>query len=154
MTFSNRALDLFLQRPEGVNRIDRLANELLALAMESHFLAFRIVPQKDGDELTFECSDSLHVNTSTNPSPLRIFRTLLARFAKMAEEENGTEFNAYGGKLHFDRNSPTGPSRVIVEFVNTGQMQSLSLALQAVESTHGEPLIQNLDEHQELIPPN
>jgi hypothetical protein len=47
MTFAERALELFLNRPAGENRVDWLANQLLVLAQESHFQAFRIVPQKN-----------------------------------------------------------------------------------------------------------
>jgi hypothetical protein len=56
-----------------------------------------------------------------------VFRTLLARFAKMAEEENGTAFDPYGGKLHFDRPGPGGPVRLNVEFRNTTVAQSVTL---------------------------
>jgi hypothetical protein len=150
MTFAARALDLFLNRPEGVNRVDWLANQILDLAIESHFLAFRIVPQKDGDQLSFVCSDSLHNCSSPEPNPLRIFRTLLARFAKMAEEENGVEFNPYGGGLYFDRAGPNGPVRVSVEFVNTGIAQSLSLTLQPIETMFAEFLDQDVDENKKL----
>jgi hypothetical protein len=71
----------------------------------------------------------------------------------MAEEENGTEFNPYGGKLHFDRDSPTGHVRVAVEFVNSSNDQSLSLTHQPIEPTFTEPLDRNVSKHQELMPP-
>jgi hypothetical protein len=57
----------------------------------------------------------------------------------MAEEEDGAEFNPYGGKIHFNRISPTGPVGVNVEFVNSGNAQSISLALQPNEMTLSVP---------------
>ena len=126
LTSAERALELFLSRPPGENRIDWLANQLLALAAECQFLSFRIVPLGEG-KWSFECADSAHVVTSADPSPLRVFRTLLARYAKMAEEENGTEFTPYGGKLHFDRPTPAGPTRLTAEFRNTSAAQTLTL---------------------------
>src|SRR5947209_5007935 len=116
MTSATRALELFLRRPTGANRIDWLANQLLALAAEARFLSMRILPNEAGDGWTFETSDSGHVVSSQDPGPLRVFRTLLARLAKMGEEETGVEFNPYGGKLSFERASPTGPVRIDVEF--------------------------------------
>jgi hypothetical protein len=153
MTFAARALELFLQRPGGENRIDWLANQLLGLAIDAHSLTFRIVPLEGGNELVFECSDSLHLDSTTNPGPLRLFRTLLARFAKMAEEENGTFFNPYGGKLYFNRNTPGGLVRVNVEFVNSGDVPSLTLGFGSIETPLAESLNGNLGEHQELLPP-
>jgi hypothetical protein len=131
MTFATRAVELFLQRPPGVNRIDWLANQLLALATESHYLHLRIISDEGADSLTFECADSTNVHRTSDSSPLRLFRTLLARFAKMAEEENGAEFSPYGGKLNFDRNGPAGQVKVAVEFVNSGNAPSLCMTLLA-----------------------
>jgi hypothetical protein len=127
LTSAERALELFRQRPTGENRIDWLANHLLALAAECGLLSLRITSSEGGLHPTFECSDSVHVVTSEDPGPLRLFRTLLARFAKMAEEENGTAFDPYGGKLHFDRPGPGGLVRLDVEFRNTIVAQCITL---------------------------
>jgi hypothetical protein len=127
LTSAERALELFRQRPPGENRIDWLANQLLALAAEGGPLSLRITPSDGELHPTFECSDSVHVIASEDPGPLRLFRTLLARLAKMAEEENGTAFDPYGGKLHFDRPDSTGPVRLDVEFDNTTTAQSLTM---------------------------
>jgi hypothetical protein len=128
LTVAERALDLFSHYPTGENRIDWLANQLLALAAESRSLSLRIVRDEKDDGPVLECSDSVHVVVLKDSGPLRLFRTLLARFAKMAEEENGTEFTPYGGKLHFDRPGPAGPVRLDIEFVNTTVVQWLKLA--------------------------
>ena len=130
LTSAERGLELFLSRPPGENRIDWLANQLLALAAECRFLSFRVVPVGEG-KWTFECSDSAHAVASDDPGPLRVFRTLLARYAKMAEEENGAEFTPYGGSLYFDRATASGPTRVSVEFRNTTTAQSLTLTTAA-----------------------
>jgi hypothetical protein len=117
---------VFRRRPAD-NPIDWLAHQLLTLAADSQRLSLRIIPSADGENPALEATDSVHVVTTEDPSPLRLFRTLLARFAKMAVEENGTEFNPYGGKLHFERSGPGGPVRLDVEFANTTQVQSLAI---------------------------
>jgi len=127
MTFAERALELFQRRLPPVERLDWLANQLLALAAECGSLSLRILPSFRGEDPTFECSDSDHALTSKDRGPLRVFRTLLARLAKMAEEENGADFEPYGGRLHFDRPGPGGPVRLDVEFKNTTVAQSVTL---------------------------
>ena len=126
LTSAERALELFQRREPGEDRIDRLANQLLSLAAECRFLSFRVVPVGEG-KWTFECSDSAHTVASDDPGPLRIFRTLLARYAKKAVEETGAEFQPYGGNLHFDRDTPAGPTRIAVEFRNTTTANTLTL---------------------------
>jgi hypothetical protein len=123
LSTTERALDLFRRRPVGENRIDWLANQLLALAGETGVLSLRMA-QADGTGPVLECSDGTNVSASDEPGPLRLFRTLLARLAKMSEEEGGTEFDPYGGTLHFDR---PGPLRVRVEFRNTSGEQRVEM---------------------------
>jgi hypothetical protein len=161
-TLAERAIDLFQQRPPGENRIDWLANQLLALvAAEPGPLELRIAPTagmaigtfayQPPDDVgrsaeprkapphvstshTLVCVDYFHEAraSSADPGPLRLFRTLLARVAKMAEEESGTAFNPYGGKLHFDRPGPNGPVRLDVHFVNTTESQFLGMVRAAL----------------------
>ena len=126
LTSAERALELFQTHPPGENRIDWLANQLLALAAEGRSLTLRIV-HSGAEKRVMECSDSAHTVTSDHPGTLRVFRTLLARFAKMAEEENAAAFTPYGGNVHFDRPSSDGPARLYVEFQNTTQAQSLGI---------------------------
>jgi hypothetical protein len=128
LTPADRALELFRHRPPVENPIDWLANQLLALAAESKRLSLRIVPAENGKGPTLECSDVVHTIASNDPGPLRLFRTLLARFAKLAEEEIGTPFNPYGGKLHFDRTGPEGPVGLDIEFANTTRDQSITIS--------------------------
>jgi hypothetical protein len=128
LTYAERALELFRQRPPDENRIDWLANQLLMLAAESQSPSLRIAAPGEGDGRVLECSDSVQAVTSSDPGPLRVFRTLLARLAKMAEEENGAAFDPYGGKLHFDRTGPGGPVRLSVEFGNTTTTQLLTMS--------------------------
>ena len=127
LTSADRALELFRHRPPEGNPIDWLANQLLALAAECGGLSLRIVLTAGREGPVLELSDSVHLVTSEDSGPLRLFRTLLARFAKMAEEENGTTFNPYGGKVHFDRPGRGGPIRLDVDFVNTTQIQSITI---------------------------
>jgi hypothetical protein len=127
LTPADRALELFQHRPELESPIDWLANQLLALAGETRRLAIQLIPAAEGQGPVFECSDSVHIVRSGDNGPMRLFRTLLARFAKMAEEENGTAFNAYGGKLHFERDTPNGPVRLEVEFENTTRAQAIAI---------------------------
>jgi hypothetical protein len=126
VTAADRALELFRHRPPVGNAIDWLANQLLALAAETELISLRIVPAENGKGPVLECSDSAHTISSSDPGPLRLFRTLLARVAKMAEEE-GLPFDPYGGTVHFDRSGPVGPVRLDVEFANTTQSQSISI---------------------------
>jgi hypothetical protein len=132
-TPAERGLELFLVHTPVDTRLDWLANQLLALAAEGIVLSFRVVPVSEG-KWTFECSDSVHVVSSDDPGPLRVFRPLLARFAKMAVEENSAEFTPYGGKLHFDRPGLDGPTRLTVEFRNTTVAQTLALTVLGLES--------------------
>jgi hypothetical protein len=125
LTAADRALEFFRTRPPVENSIDWLANQLLALAAETNRISLRIVPAENGKGPVLECSDAAHTITSSDPVPLRLFRTVLARFAKMAEEENGMPFDPYGGKTHFDRTGPGGPVRLDVQFANTTQDQSI-----------------------------
>ncbi|MCE9565550.1 MAG: hypothetical protein K8U57_26305 [Planctomycetes bacterium] len=127
LTVAERAMELFGQRPTSENRIDWLANQLLDLAAESHFISCRIVPGEGEIATTLECRDSGHAVGLKDVGPLRLFRTLLARFAKMAEEENGTQFNPYGGQLHFNRPISGAPVRLNVEFANTKEIQYLAI---------------------------
>ena len=127
MTPAERALALFQRPLPPVERLNWLANGLLAIAAEAGPLSLRIIPSDGGLHPAFECSDSVHVITTEDRGPVRVFRTLLARFAKMADEESGAEFTPYGGQLHFDRPGPSGPVRVDVEFTNTTVAASATL---------------------------
>jgi hypothetical protein len=138
MTPAARALELFLARPTGVNKIDWLANELLALAAESASLSLRLVRDETGTDLRFEAADPSETIASRSPTPLRLFRTVLARLAKMAQEENDAEFNPYGGRYYFNRNGPKGPVRIDVELENTAGLQRLTLRRAVCPSTVGQ----------------
>jgi hypothetical protein len=144
MTLAQRVLELFLARPTGVNQVEWLANELLALAAESPFLSLRLVPDETGTGLRFEAIDPSATISSEDSTALRLFRTVLARLAKMAEVESGVEFNPYGGTVHFDRQGPQGPVRIDAEFGNTSGAQHLTLRraarLAAVSQTRQEGL--------------
>lgn len=131
MNPADRVLELFQTRPTGSNRIDWLANQLLALTVEARALALRLVPDRAGGGWAFEVTASGRQVSTPDAGPVRLFRTLLARFAKMGEEETGAAFNPYAGKLHFDRTGSTGPARIDVEFENTAGIQSLSLVCSA-----------------------
>ncbi|MDB5312874.1 MAG: hypothetical protein JWO38_7076 [Gemmataceae bacterium] len=131
MTSSTRALDLFLRRSTDTNRIDWLANQLLALAAESQSFSLRLGPGEDGIAWVLEAFDADQLVSTREPGPVRVFRTVLARLAKLAEQETGAAFNPYGGKLWFDRTSPTGPARVIVDFINAGDGCSLTMTRSA-----------------------
>jgi hypothetical protein len=124
LTTAERALDLFRQRPDVKDRIDWIANQLLTLAAEGDGLALRIVATGAGGH-GLECAESGHVSVTTEAGPVRLFRTVLARLAKMAEEETGAAFNPYGGALLF-RQSGTGA--VSVEFSNVAGSQSARFA--------------------------
>jgi hypothetical protein len=139
MTPAARAVELFLARPTGVNKIDWLANELLALAAEASTLSMRLVPDGVGTGLTFEASDRSGTIASQDSTPLRLFRTVLARLAKMAEEESRAEFNPYGGRFSLDRMGPQGPVRIDVAFRNAGGNASVTLTA-APSAVVGNPI--------------
>ncbi|WP_439630277.1 hypothetical protein [Gemmata sp.] len=124
LTTAERALDLFRQRPDVENRIDWIANQLLALAAEGDGLALRIVATEAGGH-ALECAESGHVSVTTEAGPVRLFRTVLARLAKMAEEESGAAFNPYGGALVFRR---CDIGAVSVEFSNVAALHSVRFA--------------------------
>lgn len=124
LTTAERALDLFRQRPDVENRIDWLASQLLALAAEGDGLALRTTPTPVGGH-ALECAEAGHVASTSESGPVRLFRTVLARLAKLAEQENGAEFNPYGGSLVFNR---PGIGSIGVEFCNTPGSQSLRMS--------------------------
>jgi hypothetical protein len=127
LTHADRALELFRRRPAVENPADWVANELLALAADSGRLSLRIAHSAEGKGPSLECSDPSNSVTSDESGPLRLFRTVLARFAKLAEEECGTAFDPYAGNACFDRTGPSGLVRLDVDYTNTTQDQSISI---------------------------
>jgi hypothetical protein len=140
MTPAARALELFLTRPPQANKVDWLTNALLALAADAPLLSLGLVPDETGAGLTFEATDQFGTVSSRDASPLRLFRTVLARLAKLAEEERQAEFNPYEGQFSFDRVGPTGPVRIDVQFRNTGRGACLTLSRTAPSAVMGNPL--------------
>jgi hypothetical protein len=139
MTPAARALELFLTRPDGVNKVDWLANELLALAAEAPLLSLRLVADEAGTGLTFEATDQSETIASRDSAPQRLFRTVIARLAKMAEEEGRGEFNPYEGRFSLDRVGPKGPVRIDVELRNTSGMPCVTLSRAATSAVVGNP---------------
>ncbi len=125
---ADRMIELFGHRPTDEGRKACVADELLSLATESDFMSIRVAGCDEDVGVVLECSDSSHVVGSREAGPLRVFRTLLARFAKMAEDETGTAPTAYGTRLHLERPSVSGPVRLSVEFANTSEIQYLAIA--------------------------
>ena len=61
--------------------------------------------------------------SDTGRPGLRLFRTLLARMAKMGADEANAQFEPYGGRVVFHR----AGSRIETEFENTTVEQRLSM---------------------------
>ena len=87
---ADRMIELFGHWPTDEGRKVCVADELLTLATESDFMSIRSRVVDEDVGVVLECSDSSHVVGSKEAGPLRVFRTLLARFAKMSEDETGT----------------------------------------------------------------
>lgn len=116
------ALGLFTSRPaDGGNKIDWLADQLLTLAVGTPALSMGLVPDDPGTgAVRLEVADSVHRLTSTDPTPLRLFRTLLARLAKLSADESATNFDPYHGRYVLTRSRrEDGPVRLEVEIDNT-----------------------------------
>lgn len=108
-------------RPEGGFRLDLILESLFRHAMQAPvgLLNERLTPSG----LTVRIgSDSCR---DTESGLLRLLRPLLARMAFMLAEENGVDFNPYGGDLVARRNGV----ELAIHFVNSSVSQVLDIAL-------------------------
>ena len=58
------------------------------------------------------------VDDVTDRQTRRLIRPVLAYLASRSAAETGTPVNLYGGRLTFNRSTPTGPAWVVGEFEN------------------------------------
>lgn len=119
MTAATQLIEKLRARPEGGIRIDYMIEELFTQAMKApvslineHLLPSGLTVRIGSDD----CRD-------TESGLLRLLRPLLARLAYMLAEENGTEFDPYGGDLVARRNGV----ELAIHFENTSVLQGLTI---------------------------
>ena len=121
---ADRLIELFNYRQ---TQHDRIATELLTLATDADFVSMRVAGCAEDVGVVLECEDSSHVVGSKEAGPLRVFRTLLTHFAKLAETEHGIPANSFGERLRIEQTTSRGRVRLNIEFANTSDLQYLAI---------------------------
>lgn len=119
MSAAARLIESLKIRPDGSVTIDSMIESLLASALNE--------PVSYVIEHTTPSSVTARVGSDacneTDRGLLRTFRTLLARMSYMLAQENGTEFNPYGGDLVARRYGV----ELAIHFENTTVSQGLAI---------------------------
>lgn len=112
-----------------------LADELTQLAQhaERFLLELRWINPPAGT-WAFACELSGHPSVELDRKWLRLFRPLLARMARMAADESGTEFDPYHGSYTLRRASTVGPVALHIAITNTPGRNRLEFVRQPLVS--------------------
>jgi hypothetical protein len=119
---------LFARLPDPNRDLVWLTDELIGIAQYLGTFSLELI-RDDLDHSTLVCradSDSPPVPIPGR-GPSHLFRPLLARLAVVGAEETGTDLNPYGGRCVLARSSRSGPVSLEIEFVNTTELQRLSM---------------------------
>ena len=120
MNAAVRLIDSLKIRQRGPDSFDSMIESLFAAALHEpvSYVIEHTTPSsvtaRIGSDL---CNDADH-------GLLRTFRTMLARMSYMLSQENGTEFDPYGGDLVAHRND----AELAIHFKNTTVWQGLAVA--------------------------
>jgi hypothetical protein len=114
-------LDLFAQLPDSEKDVVWLADQVLSVAQ--HAGPVELSAASFGGR---------------QPTPLRrLFRPLLARLAKAAADETGTQFDPYHGRYTLTRAARDGTVRLEIAITNTPGEQCLCIQRVPVSSPRG-----------------
>jgi len=119
MTSAEQVLKHFAELPAGTT-VDWIIERFLACACDAGSLSIEI-PHSEPPRL--EATLNGRTASDSGRPGLRLFRTMLARMAKMAADEGGSKFEPYGGHLVFHR----AGTRIETEFENTTVDQRFSM---------------------------
>lgn len=117
LTTGDQLRELFRGPPAGGRGIVWLADRVLEIAQYTGSLSLPVGPAG--------LDPGAHPDLAGLPP--RVFRTLLARFAKLAADESGREFDPYHGQYSLVRSGRGGPVRLDIRIANTTAEQRLQI---------------------------
>jgi hypothetical protein len=126
MCEATRLIESLKIRPRGSVTFDSMIESLLAAAL--HEPVSYVIEHTAPSSVTARVgSDSCN---DTDRGLLRTFRTMLARMSYMLSQENGSEFDPYGGDLVARRDG----LELAIHFKNTTVWQGIAIARSQLEA--------------------
>jgi hypothetical protein len=139
VTGPERLLQVFLDIPKPGRGLLWAADSLLDLAAELPAVRFeKVLPSAEQPEApaTFEVSDGASTLRTTERILVRLFRSLLPRFAVLGAEQMGIEAPLYGGRIVLTRVVGSEPVRLDVDFSNVLGCQRLHITRVPLSHPH------------------